>query len=127
MQITTDKEKILKALSQAGRFTSSRVGATAGLQGVLFINNKEGLHAYSTNLSTFFHTILRSDTGEEARFLVDPHKVTEFVALLNEGDVTLIVEKDRILISQKKTKGTFSLLPNTDFPTPPLTEGRGRR
>ena len=126
MQITTDREKMLKALVQASRFTSSRVGTATGLQGVLFMNDKEGLHIYSTNLNTFFHTIIRSDSAENTRFLVDPHKITEFVALLNEGDTTLLVEKDKILISQKKTRGTFSLLSDTDFPTPPNIEGEGQ-
>ncbi len=126
MRITTNKEKLLKAITQASRFTSSRVGATAGLQGILFLNKKGKLGIYSTNLNTFFHTVLESGEEEEIRFLLDPHKITEFVSLLNDGEIVLFPEKDRILVSQKKTKGTFSLLPNSDFPTPPLVEGEGQ-
>jgi DNA polymerase-3 subunit beta len=125
MQITTNKEKLLKAITQASRFTSSRVGATAGLQGILFSNNKRKLHVYSTNLNTFFHTVLESKTEEEKKFLLDPHKITEFISLLNEGDVDLLLEKDKVLISQKKTKGTFPFLSHSDFPTPPNVEGEG--
>jgi len=126
MQITINKEKILKALTQANRFTSSRIGATAGLQGVLFQNIKGKTHIYSTNLNTFFHTVI--DSGEEGneKFLLDPHKVIEFITFLNEGEITLFLEKDKILISQKKTKGSFSLLPHSDFPTPPTVEGDGQ-
>jgi len=126
MQITTNKEKLLKALTQASRFTSSRVGSTAGLQGVLFVNKEKKLHVYSTNLNTFFHTALDSQEDEEKKFLLDPHKTTEFISLLNEGDVVLLVEKDKILISQKKTKGTFPFLSHSDFPTPPEVQGDGQ-
>lgn len=126
MQITTNREKLLKAISQASRFTSSRVGATAGLQGILFLNENKKLHVYSTNLNTFFHTILDSSEAEVRRFLLDPHKITEFIALLNDGDMTLFLEKDKMIISQQKTKGTFSFLSHTDFPTPPKVEGEGQ-
>lgn len=126
MQITTNKEQLLKAVAQAGRFTSSRVGATAGLQGVLFANNKGKLHIYSTNLNTFFHTILESGEEGEVKFLLDPHKITEFISLLNDGEITLFPEKDKVIISQKKTKGAFPFLSHSDFPTPPVVEGEGQ-
>jgi len=126
MQITTNKEKLLKGIMQASRFTSSRVGATAGLQGILFSNSKGKLHIHSTNLNTFFHTILDSNVEEEIKFLLDPHKITEFINLLNEGEVTLLLEKDKVLISQKKTKGTFSFLSYADFPVPPIVIGEGQ-
>lgn len=126
MQITTNKESFLKAITQASRFTSSRVGATAGLQGILFHNKEGGLHVFSTNLNTFFHTALESTGGEEIKFLLDPHKITEFISLLNEGDIVLLFEKDKIIISQKKTKGTFPFLSHSDFPTPPEVKGEGQ-
>lgn len=126
MQITTNKSKLILAINQASRFTSSRVGATAGLQGLLFINEKKELNVYSTNLNTFFHTSLPSSLDESARFLLDPHKITEFINLLNEGDVTLLIERDKLIISQQKTKGSFSFLPNTDFPLAPKAKGEGQ-
>lgn len=126
MQITTNKEDLLKAIVQAGRFTSSRVGATAGLQGVLFQNKEGRLHIYSTNLNTFFHTSLDTEGKEDIKFLLDPHKVTEFISLLNTGEVVLLIEKDKVYISQKKTKGSFSFLAHTDFPTPPEVQGEGQ-
>jgi len=102
------------------------MGATAGLQGLLFLNSKNTLHIYSTNLNTFFHTSFSSVGDEEGRFLLDPHKITEFISLLDEGGIVLFFEKDKVLISQKKTKGSFALLSNTDFPTPPKVEGEGQ-
>ncbi|MFH0773532.1 MAG: DNA polymerase III subunit beta [bacterium] len=126
MQITTNREIFLKALVQASRFTSSRVGATAGLQGILFQNDKGTLHIYSTNLNTFFHTAVPSKQQEERKFLLDPHKIIEFISLLNDGEMTLFLEKDRVLISQKKTKGTFPFLSHSDFPTPPPVVGEGQ-
>ena len=126
MQITTKRDDLLTAINHASRFTSSRVGSTAGLQGILFDNKKGRLHIYSTNLNTFFHTEISSSEQEEIRFLLDPHKILEFIPLLNSGEVDLLVEKEKIIISQKKTKGSFSFLSHTDFPTPPTIKGEGQ-
>lgn len=126
MQLTINKEKILKALNQSSRFTSSRIGTSAGLQGILFSNTKGLLHVYSTNLNTFFHTIIESSLQEDVRFLLDHHKIVEFMSLLNEGDITLLLEKDKVVVVQKKTKGSFPLLAHTDFPMPPVVEGEGQ-
>jgi len=126
MQLTTNKEKLFRALVQSSHFTSSRIGATAGLQGLLLINTKGKLHIYSTNLNTFFHTTIEASLQEEVRLLLDHHKVVEFVTLLNNGEVVLLAEKDKLVISQGKTKGAFPLLPNADFPTPPKVEGEGQ-
>ncbi len=126
MQITIDKESLQKVLTQASHFTSSRIGATAGLQGILFSYEKGKLHIYSTNLNTFFHTHIEAKGEDDAKFLLDPHKVIEFVSLLSNGEVMLLIEKDKIIFSQKKTKGSFSFLSHVDFPTPPTVEGQGQ-
>jgi DNA polymerase-3 subunit beta len=126
MQVTVNRDTFLKAIVQAGKFTSSRIGASAGLQGVLLANKKGALHIYSTNLNTFFHTSFESGLQEEIQFLLDPHKITEFISLLSEGEITLLFEKDKLIISQKKTKGSFSFLSNTDFPTPPDVKEEGQ-
>lgn len=117
---------MVKAIVQASRFTSSRMGATAGLQGILFLNKKKLLHIYSTNLNTFFHTTLESRVEEEVKFLLDPHKIVEFISLLEEGEVDFLIEKDKVVLSQKKTKGSFPFLTNSDFPTPPTVEEGGQ-
>jgi len=126
MQITTNKENLLRSITQASRFTSSRVGVTAGLQGILFSNKAGVLDIYSTNLNTFFHTVIESDLKEDSTFLLDPHKITEFISLLEDGEVVLFLEKEKIIISQRKTKGSFPVLVHTGFPTPPLIEGEGQ-
>lgn len=127
MQITTNREKLLKAITQASRFTSSRVGITAGLQGILFSNDKGKLHIYSTNLNTFFHTAIDTQEQEEVKFLLDPHKISEFLSFLTDGEITLLLEKDRVIVSQNKTKGTFPFLSYSDFPTPPVVEKEGQK
>lgn len=127
MEITTNKDLLLGSILQASRFTSSRVGSTAGLQGILFLNKEKKLHLYSTDLSTFFHTAIGSTQDEECRFLLDTRKVVEFLSYLAPGDITMHVEKDKITILQKKTKGSFSFMPGVDFPTPPKMEGETQK
>jgi len=124
MEITINKDFLLESILQASRFTSSRVGSAAGLQGILFLNKQERLHLYSTDLSTFFHTSISSNQTEECRFLLDIRKVVEFLSYLAPGDITAHVEKDKITILQKKSKGTFSFMPGVDFPTPPKMDAQ---
>jgi DNA polymerase-3 subunit beta len=103
------------------------VGSTAGLQGILFLNKEKRLHLYATDLSTFFHTSIVSSQDTECRFLLDTRKVVEFLSYLSPGDITAHVEKDKITILQKKTKGSFPFMPGTDFPTPPKMENETQK
>lgn len=127
MELTINKDFLLNSINQASRFTSARVGSSAGLQGILFLNKEKRLHLYSTDLSTFFHTSLSSDVAEECRFLLDTRKVVEFLSYLSPGDAKLHVEKDKITILQKKSRGSFPFLSGADFPTPPKLEGESQK
>ncbi len=127
MEITTNKDLLLGSILQASRFTSSRVGSTAGLQGILFINKEKKLHLYSTDLSTFFHTSIGSTQEGECRFLLDTRKIVEFLSYLAPGDITAHIEKEKMTILQKKSKGTFPFMPGVDFPTPPRMDEKTQK
>jgi len=119
MEITINRDLLLASILQASRFTSSRIGSSAGLQGILFINKEKRLHLYSTDLNTFFHTSIYSSEEGESRFLLDTRKAVEFLTYLAPGDIVIHIEKDKITILQKKSKGSFAFLSGADFPTPP--------
>lgn len=124
MDIKVQKQDLTNAINLASRFTSNKLGNTAGLQGILFLNKNHSLHLYATNLNSFFHTKIQSDSEGDARFILDYHMVIEFVTYLQEGDVVLSIGENKITIIQKKTKGTFPFIPQNDFPLPPvISEG----
>ncbi len=127
MNITVQKQDLLRALSLASRFTSNKLGNASGLQGVLFLNKDLSLHLYATSLNSFFHTQIPSTGDKEEKFILDYHKVIEFITYLQEGDITLSVGGNKITFIQKKTKGTFSFIPQNDFPLPPVITNKGNR
>jgi len=125
MNIIVQKQELLRALSLTSRFTSGRLGSNSGLQGVLFSNKDSLLHLYGTNLNSFFHTEIQSSSKEEVKFILDYHKAIEFITYLQEGEVTLVVEEGKVVVLQKKTKGSFSFIPQNDFPLPPPIKNKG--
>ncbi len=125
MDIKVQKQDLLTALSLASRFTSNKLGNASGLQGVLFLNKESFLHLYATNLNSFFHTKISSDSVKEEKFILDYHKVIEFITYLQEGEITLSIGTNKITFIQKKTKGTFAFIPQNDFPLPPTIANKG--
>jgi len=122
MKITIDRDLFQKHLSHATRFTSSRIGSGGGLQGVFCVLSKGFLHMYATNLNTSYHAKMAVQGEGEERFLIEANKLIEFFNYLENKPVDIILEKERAIFSQGKTKGSFPFIKNEDFPLPP-TQG----
>jgi len=123
MKINLKGNVVLEKLSLATHFTSSRLGSVAALQGVLLIGEKNKLHFYSTNLSSYFHTAIEVEGVDGLRTIVDAKKITEFLNLLSAGNIEVEVTDKAIVFHQEKTKGAFPLMKLEDFPLPPTMEG----
>jgi DNA polymerase III subunit beta len=122
MKMILDKEEFLKTVQTAGRFTSQRLSTVQSLQGALFVIENSTLSVYATDLNTHFHAKLKPKTPikEKGRFILDPKKVAEFLALLSAGDVSLEVEDRKVVLKKEKTKGSFIMMGADDFPLPPV-------
>lgn len=122
MTISFNKETLLEKLSFSSHFTSNKLSSITSLQGVLIKGDKEYVHFYSTNLNSFYHTKIPSNSKKEFLIIVEPRKIIEFLTLISPGTVDLDISEKTIVISQGKTRGEFSLIISSDFPLPPKIE-----
>ena len=122
MKLTLDKDLFLEHLSLAIKFSSGRNAALSSLQGVLVHLKDQTLHLYTTNLNVFFHSQIKTETTGEIKVVLEPRRIIEFVSLLNTGNTTLEIKDQSVVITQGKTKGTFSIMEMQDFPMPPAMD-----
>ena len=113
-------------LTTASHFTSSRLGLSETLQGVLLKGDKENLHIYSTNLSSYYHATLPFKTDEEFKVVIDTKKIIEFLGLLGGGSLDIELEKNTLRIHEGETVGAFPLVSQEDFPLPPEMKEKGQ-
>jgi DNA polymerase-3 subunit beta len=119
------RDIFLENLSHASKFTSSRIGSAAGLQGVYCMLFKDHIDIFATNLNTSYAVSIPATFEEEGSFLIESGKIIEFLSYLDEEKLTIVVEKERIVLTAGKTKGAFPFLTSTDFPLPPAIPQQG--
>src|SRR3989338_4179995 len=106
-------------LTTASHFTSSRLGLSETLQGVLLKGDKESLHIYATNLSSYYHAVLPLKMDEEFMVVIDTKKIIEFLGLLGGGELDVEIEKNILRLHKGETIRAFPLVSQEDFPLPP--------
>lgn len=122
MKINVPKDILLEKLNLSSHFVSNRLTSSTVLQGVLIKSDTKAIHLYSTNLTTYYHTIIAEKT-DAFEIIVEPKKIIEFLNLLNPGVIDIEVKEKELVISQEKTKGSFPLMTKEEFPVPPsITE-----
>lgn len=119
MKLTISKEQFLDKLILASRFTSTKFSALATLQSVCLRGGKGEIHLYSSNLSSFFHTSLKSDNEKPFTIVFDARKVVEFLSLVSATKVELDIQEKQLTLIGEKNKGVFSLVSSVDYPFPP--------
>jgi DNA polymerase-3 subunit beta len=127
MKISLQRDFLLENLSFALRFTSSKLSSLTTLQGVLIKNEKNFLHFYSTNLSSYYHSSMKSDEKQTFEIVIEPKKLTEFLSLLSSGELEVEIKEKQITVTQGKTRGGFPLIVSKDFPLPPPVEEKGQK
>ena len=121
MQITINRDSIIQGLQTASRFVSDKLSSASALQGIYIKTAREGIHIYATNLTTFYHTFIKSKTGAgEKTVIFEPRKVIEFIQLLQPGDIDIEFKDSQITITQNKTRGAFPIILSEEFPLPPV-------
>lgn len=132
MKININKDILQEKLSLVSHFTSSKFSSLTALQGVLIKTEKNAIHLYSTNLSSFCHTTIKQETEGEIKVAIEPRKILEFLSLLPSGKIEIEINPPaggkEIIIIQGKTKGDFPILvANDEFPLPPKIEGKEQK
>jgi DNA polymerase-3 subunit beta len=119
MKLTVLKDQLLDKINLASRFTSNKLSTVTTLQGILLKGEKNKLHLYATDLTSFIHTTMQTEISEPFQVIIEPKKIVEFLQLLPTGKITFEVLEKQITITQDKTKGNFPLIVSQDFPLPP--------
>jgi len=120
--IVLNKDEFLEKLTYAFRFTSSKVTSIGSIQGILIEIKKNTLHLYSTNLSFYFHSFIKTETEQNQSFIIEPKNIIDFLSLLPAGRIELETKEKKVIIKQNNRKGEFSLIEEQDFPRPPKIE-----
>ncbi|PIY68672.1 DNA polymerase III subunit beta [Candidatus Roizmanbacteria bacterium CG_4_10_14_0_8_um_filter_39_9] len=121
MTITLNKRDFLEKLTIASHFISNRFSGGGILQGILLKIEGKTAHFYSTNLSSYYHSTLPCTAAADVSLVIDTKKILEFLGFLEEGEMTIQIEKEKIQIHQGKVNGSFPLMKQEDFPLPPPT------
>lgn len=122
MKITLQKELLLRSLGVASRFSSSKIGSSIALQGVLIQIRDNKFHITSTNLVQFFTDIIqieKLDEKKELNCVIEYRKVIEFLQLLDNNNIECTFTENLLSIDQNGTKGSFALLSYEDYPEIP--------
>ncbi len=127
MKISVNKELFLEKLGLASKFTSSRLSSLTVVQGVLIEGEKGKINFYSTDLSSYCHTFIKTTNGQNFRIIVDPKKIIEFLTLLPAGNLEVDISEKQLTISYEKTKGVFPIIASNEFPLPPKMDEKGQK
>lgn len=127
MKINIQRDLLLEKISLASRFTSSKLSSLTTLQGILIKGDENKIHLYSTDLTSWFHTIVNTQSNHSFQIITDPRKIVEFLQFLNPGKLDLEIREKQIILSQGKTKGSFPILASQEFPLPPEFKGKKQK
>lgn len=119
MKLSINKDNFLEKLSLAVRFTSSKLSSLTALQGVLIRGENKQIHFYSTNLSSYYHSILKIEENISFEAIIEPKKIIEFLSLISPGKTDIEIREKDLIVTQNKTRGDFPLMITKDFPLPP--------
>ena len=114
-------------MSLASRFTSSRLSSLSIIQGILLQGETNKLHFFSTNLSSYFHTFIKTNIENKFKLVIEPKKILEFVSLLPAGNLEIEIKEKQVTINLGKTKGVFPVLESKEFPLPPNITEKGQK
>lgn len=127
MKLKIDKDLLLERLNTATHFASNRLSSLVALQGALIEASKDKIHFYATNLSFYYHGTLKKTEEGQFKIIVDAKKIVEFLNFLSPGNIDVEVGEKAITFSQGKTRGTFPLMKQEDFPMPPATKEKEQK
>ncbi len=127
MKIIFQRDILLENILYASRFSSSKLSSLITLQGVLIKNEKGLIHFYSTNLSSYYHSSVKTEEKQAFEIVVEPKKLVEFISLLAPGKLEIEVKEKQIVITQNKTRGEFPIMVSKDFPLPPTIEEKPQK
>lgn len=118
MKLEVLQEDLTKALSICSRFASSRVQLPV-LANLLLEASKNKLTISSTNLEVSVSYSIGAKVEEEGIVTIPSRIITETVSNLKKGQITLVSEKESLVISNSEFESKILGMNASDFPVIP--------
>jgi DNA polymerase-3 subunit beta len=118
MKLNVTKSNLQKALSAVSKAVSGKPTLEI-LKNIALNANKGVLWVSATDLELSISTYVGVDIIEEGSTTVLAKTFIEFISLLPEGNVSLVLENNELKVETEKVKSKFSTIPYEEFPTLP--------
>jgi DNA polymerase-3 subunit beta len=118
MKLKILQENLYKALLNASRFSSTRAQLPV-LSNIALKAAKGKLIISSTNLEISLSTTIGAQVEKEGEITIPARAITEIVANLSPGTISLSAEKEQIKIESQGSKLTVLGMNASDFPAVP--------
>lgn len=118
MKLQVLQENLSKAVNSATRFTSSRVQLPV-LGNILLTAEKNKLMLSATNLEMSINLSIGAKVDKEGNITVPSRILSEIVSNLNRGPVEIMVDKEKIKISNENFSSNIAGMNSSDFPAIP--------
>lgn len=122
MKITILAESLNRGLSIVNRSVAIRPQLPV-LGNVLMKTGKEGLELVSTDLEMSFRVKLGAKVEEEGEVSLPAKLLTELMATINGGTVSISVDKEKLKLESGKTRSEMSAVSAGEFPSVPTFKG----
>lgn len=121
MKLNVTKSNLQKALSAVSKAVSTK--PTLEILKNIALNAEKGvLWISATDLELSIGTYIGVDIMEEGSTTVLAKTFIEFVSLLPEGNVSLVLDNNELKVETEKVKSKFSTIPFEEFPTLPKVD-----
>lgn len=121
MKLNVTKSNLQKALTAVSKAVSTK--PTLEILKNISLNAEKGvLWISATDLEMSISTYIGVDIMEEGNTTVLAKTFIEFVSLLPEGNVSLLLENNELKVETEKVKSKFSTIPFEEFPALPKVD-----
>lgn len=120
MKLQVLQEELTKALSTSIHFVNVR-STLPVLANFMLVAEKTKLKIMATNLEMSIATNIGAKIEKEGRITIPAKAFTEIISNLNQGQLDLEVDKEKLNILSQGFSGTLLTTPSNDFPNIPDT------
>lgn len=121
MKFTCTKENLAKGLLLVGSLTAKSTNLPI-LGNVLITANESGVEFVTTNLELAISSSIRAKVDEPGSFTVPVKMLSDYIALLPDGQIELEVQENELQISCHGTSTKIKGSPSDEFPVIPKIE-----
>jgi len=122
MKLSVLKEDLSRILSYSSRFVNARAQLPI-LGNIMLVTKKQRLGVMATNLEVSLFVSIGAKVDEDGDITVPAKTLTELVANLKPGTLTLKTQKEQLEVTSDHFDGKIAALNSSDFPKIPQSVG----